>query len=107
MNLKAVFLFTAMLVLSACAATKGHKMLTDYLDNGIGRITYEDVVKKWHSPDEVIDGEETITGIWIEEYFIDTRSTYSYTAPTVFGEKRTLIFDGETQLLKSYKIEYY
>lgn len=99
MNLKLAILLTAMLTLSACTATKGHRMLTGYLDSGIGTLTFEDVVKRWHSPDEVIEGKETITGIWIQEDYVTVR--------TMFGEKKTLIFDRETGLLKSYDIEYY
>ena len=97
-----------MLVLSACAATTGHKMLTDYLDKGINKLAYEDVIKRWGSPGEVIDGEETITGIWIEEdYFNAHIVPHTFSAPTVSGEKKTLIFDRETELLRSYNIEYY
>lgn len=74
-------------------------MLTEYLDSGIATLSFEDVVKRWNSPEEVIKGEYTITGIWIEEEYINVS--------TMFGEKKTLIFNKETGLLKSYNIEYY
>ena len=99
MRIKPVILLAVMLVLSACAASRGHRMLTGYLDSSIGSRTYEDVVKKWHSPDGVIEGSDTVTGVWIREDYVGPDS--------VFGEKKTLIFDKKSRLLKSYVIDYY
>ena len=109
MRIKLVLLLALMLTLSACAASRGHRTLTGYLDSSIGTRTFEDVVKRWHRPDEVIKGEGTLTGIWIREDYIDAnivRRSFS-AAPSVFGEKKTLIFDQKSRLLKSYIIEYY
>ena len=99
MRIKLVLLLALMLTFSACAASRGHRMLTGYLDSSIGTRTFEEVVKRWHRPDEVIEGEDTLTGIWIREDYV--------TPSSVFGEKKTLIFDKKDRLLKSYVIEYY
>lgn len=83
-------------------------MLTQYLDNGIGTLTYEDIVKRWRSADTVIEKEESFTATWIREDF--THPGYvgpPYQPPVVTGEKKTLIFDKKTRLLKSYHVEYY
>lgn len=97
-----------LLFFSACVPSPGHVALTNYLDKGIGTLTYEDVVKKWRNADELIEGAETITGIWIREDF--SHPGYvgpPYQPPTVYGEKKTLVFDKKTRLLKSYHVEYY
>lgn len=82
-------------------------MLTNYLDKGIGTLTYEDIVKRWNSADKLIEGKESFTAIWIREDYIDAHiMKHSFQAPDVFIERKTLLFDRKTRLLKSYHVEY-
>jgi len=108
MKLKLILITSALLMISACAPSRGHVMLINYLDKGIGVYTYEDVVKRWHSADEMIEGKETFTGIWIREDEIYPGYVGPpYQTPSIYGEKKTLVFDKERRILKSYHVEYY
>ena len=108
MKLKLLIITSVLLIINACGPSRGHIMLTNYLDNGIGTFTYEDIEERWHSADELIEGEETFTGIWIREDYIDaTIVRRPLSSPNVFREKKTLVFDNKTRLLKSYKVEDY
>jgi len=102
--MKKIISLLALLIIASCA-TNGHKMLTDYLNNGIGALTYEDVVKKWRKPDKVTEEDSAIIAEWIREDYVDVGIVRpAFSSPTVYGEKKTLWFDRETKILKDYKI---
>jgi len=108
MKLNIFITLLVLILFAACGPSRGHLMLTNYLDKGVGSLTYEDIVKRWHSADEIIEGEKTFTAIWIREDYIDaTIVKHSFSSPNVFTEKKTLVFDSKTRLLLSYKVEDY
>ena len=94
-------------LLTACASP-GHRMLTDYLGKGAGVLTYKEAVKRWNSPEKVTEGEETFTAVWVDEdyYLIETPGS-RFRTPTLTGRRTILTFDKKTNLLKTYRVEYY
>lgn len=102
-------LFLVILFAAACASP-GHKALVDYLDKGIGVTTYEQVVKRWGSPEKMTEKNDYFIAEWVDEdyYLIETPGKKgAFVAPTLTGRKVTLKFDKATKLLRKYDIVYY
>lgn len=98
------FLCLMVFLLASCL----HSPLRSFLDERVGKMTYDEAVEQWGKPNMLKTGEGLIKAGWSDfeagRYYVGQDAFGGIgSVDTTHGWRLSLVFEEETEILKSWK----